>query len=265
VYPCGGRELLERIAHERPRLSPTMQVIGDYCIRAHARLHRVGIEEVAAQCGAAPSSVVRFARLFGHKGYQDFKTAFLQGAALLADPRIDAATPPAVWPAGPCAHLLKHLDEDVAQLSELQTLILGREFQQAVRWMQGIPGLTLTYRGEFDRLVAIHLGNALQRVGKQVSLVDWASQSRWRFDACLGIQIAIDLEQVVEPVDNGSRLREGHPGRPGRMVLVVGLVVHPDHAHPEPDRLVLSIAGSSLGRRVQKALSMVNMIEVALG
>jgi hypothetical protein len=238
-----GGALLGLILGELPQLSPTMRAIGRYCVRVHARLHLMGIDEVASECGTVPSSVVRFARRFGHSGFHDFKRAFLDGAAL---------TPPGAVPGED--HLLGHLDEDVFQLSELRVLIQDSAFRQALRWLDDSSALSLTYRGEFDRLVAIHLGNALQRVGKCVVLSDRPQQA--------GILIDIDLERTDLPaedvVEQGwlsiSRQVSLHGTRRHRLLS----------AQPEAGRLVLVIAGSTLGRRLQKALSIADTIEAAL-
>jgi Helix-turn-helix domain, rpiR family len=234
-----GGALLGLILGELPQLSPTMRTIGRYCVRVHARLHLMGIDEVASECGTVPSSVVRFARRFGHSGFHDFKRAFLD-ATTLPLPGED--------------HLLGHLDEDVFQLSELRVLIQDSAFRQALRWLDDSSALSLTYRGEFDRLVAIHLGNALQRVGKCVVLSDRPQQA--------GILIDIDLERTDLPAEGVVEQ--------GRLSISRQVSLHGTRRHrllsaqPEAGRLVLVIAGSTLGRRLQKALSIADTIEAAL-
>jgi hypothetical protein len=58
-----GPALLLQIQTRLPELSPIMRSIGRYCVRMHARLHLMSIDEVSDLCGTVPSSVVRFARL----------------------------------------------------------------------------------------------------------------------------------------------------------------------------------------------------------
>jgi DNA-binding MurR/RpiR family transcriptional regulator len=70
-------ELTERIRLTLPELSAQFQAIGNYCLSNLACLHRMRIEDVSEHCGARPSTIVRFAKLFGLKGYKELKVAFL--------------------------------------------------------------------------------------------------------------------------------------------------------------------------------------------
>lgn len=72
--------LTERIRLTLPGLSAQFQAIGNYCLSNLECLHRMRIEDVSEHCGARPSTIVRFAKLFGLNGYKELKVAFLDEA-----------------------------------------------------------------------------------------------------------------------------------------------------------------------------------------
>jgi hypothetical protein len=69
--------LTERIELALPLLSPQFRAIGQYCLENAAGLHRMRIEDVSLNCGARPSTIVRFAKRFGLNGFKELKFAFL--------------------------------------------------------------------------------------------------------------------------------------------------------------------------------------------
>lgn len=71
------RSLTERLEQELPLLSPQFRAIGRYCLENAAGLHRMRIEDVSLNCGARPSTIVRFAKRFGLNGFKELKFAFL--------------------------------------------------------------------------------------------------------------------------------------------------------------------------------------------
>lgn len=78
VIQAGGMSSLpERIELALPLLSPQFRAIGQYCLENAASLHRMRIEDVSLNCGARPSTIVRFAKRFGLNGFKDLKFAFL--------------------------------------------------------------------------------------------------------------------------------------------------------------------------------------------
>lgn len=80
-------QLTERIQLELPRLSRQFRAIGLYCLENAARLHRMRIEDVSVNCGARPSTIVRFAKHFGLSGYKELKFAFLGETPAMDDAR----------------------------------------------------------------------------------------------------------------------------------------------------------------------------------
>lgn len=72
--------LAERIRLTLPELSAQFQAIGNYCLSNTSSLHRMRIEDASQQCGARPSTIVRFAKRFGLNGYKELKVAFLDEA-----------------------------------------------------------------------------------------------------------------------------------------------------------------------------------------
>jgi Helix-turn-helix domain, rpiR family len=250
-----GRELILQIESRLPQLSPIMRSIGGYCIRTHAWLHETSIDEVADHCGTVPSSVVRFTRLFGRQGFQDFKWAFRDCRERSPEVGPDAK-------AGPSARLLNMFDEDVHQLSELRTLLQQDVFQVAIDWIRGQPKVSLTFFGEFDRMVAVHLGNALQHAGKVVLLADRLPSRALRPAQAHVTCVNVDLERPglhrVHPTPSGEPAPIG-----GHQIDVQGVDRH-FSVRASPHTLCLPVSGSTLGRRLQKALSMANTIGAAL-
>jgi DNA-binding MurR/RpiR family transcriptional regulator len=251
-----GPALLLQIQTRLPELSPIMRSIGRYCVRMHTRLHLMSIDEVSDLCGTVPSSVVRFARLFGHRGFHDFKLAFLDPPSKARDAVNDQAAPRST--------LLSSLDEDVYQLSELRLLIEDDAFQIALAWIREQPRLTLTFQGELDRLVAMHLGDALQRLGKCVLLADpcqLRAHQAHRADG-QGTCICLDLERPRLHAERS--VDAGHlTGFDGHQVHLLG-TDRLRGATVSAQQLTLPVFGSTQGRRLQKALSIADTIEAAL-
>jgi Helix-turn-helix domain, rpiR family len=253
----GGPDLLRQIEARLPQLSPIMRSIGGYCVRSHAWLHQTSIDEVADRCGTVPSSVVRFARLFGHKGFHDFKRAFLDRGVKPVDGSRDD-------PSGPHAKLLSHLDEDVHHLSDLRTLLQDDAFRVALDWIREQPRLSLSFHGELDRMVAMQLGDALQRGGKFVLMIDQCQARAQQLADAAVTCIHLDLERPRLHAERSFRSgsRSG-VGSGGHQIHLLGT----DRLHGpnvSVDTLTLPVFGCTLGRRLQKALSIANTIESAL-
>jgi Helix-turn-helix domain, rpiR family len=250
-----GHVLLDKIQARLPQLSPLMRSIGAYCLRMHAWLHQMSIEEVAGQCGTVPSSVVRFTRLFGHRGYQDFKLAFLDQSlrpALTARP---TAPSPSTW-------FLSQLEEDIYQLSALRDLLQGDAFLAALTRIRAHDRLVLTHLGERDRMAAMQLGDALQRIGKIVLLTDPVrtnAATPWAGEA---LQVVIDLDRPARPGPTGRSQASTDAGV-GKRIDLIG-TDRLQQAQLTPDNVSLPIFGNTPGRRMQKVLSIADTIEVAL-
>lgn len=101
-----GRPLLQEVASSYAALSPQLKVIARYVERHHEALPRQRIQDVAARCQVQPSAVVRFAKRFGLRGYQELKQALgtpwetLAAASghptapLISPPQLPASTRP---------------------------------------------------------------------------------------------------------------------------------------------------------------------------
>lgn len=83
--------LIEEIELALPLLSPQFRAIGRYCLENASNLHRMRIEDVSLQCGARPSTIVRFAKRFGLNGFKELKFAFLEEPAV-AEQEVPAAS-----------------------------------------------------------------------------------------------------------------------------------------------------------------------------
>jgi Helix-turn-helix domain, rpiR family len=255
-----GRELIEQIQARMPELSPIMQSIGGYCLRTHDRLHEQSIDQVAGHCGTVPSSVVRFTRLFGHRGYHDFKLAFLgRKREACAEARsVDADEPGLV-----SSRLLGSLDEDLHQLAQVRTLLEAETFQTALNWIRSQSRMSLTFHGELDRMVAMHLGDVLQAAGKFVLLADSCQIGHPAEGAAEPVCIHVDLERGRGPAYPSSTDRSGLVVRRGQHVHLLGTqrLLKPTTFM---QKLTLPVFGSTLGRRLQKALSIADTISTAL-
>jgi Helix-turn-helix domain, rpiR family len=253
-----GPELVKQLEQALPRLSPKLREVARFCLVHRAQIHRARIQDVATRCNTVPASVVRLAKQLGHEGFHSFKFAFMDavpgpGGALRPDDVQAQASSAA-------RHWLSQFDDDLDRLADLRSLIVDEVFSRALSWIHDSPALTITYQGEFDRLIALHLGNVLHRLGKVVMLADRTRHpAPDRTHLTMDIQIEDQLPEQVTP----DTL---HPAteRAGRRIEWVWVK---DPGLPSPPSAAslatLPIGGQRLGQRVQKALAMIEVIEVA--
>lgn len=246
--------MLELIQARLPELSPTMRSIGSYCVRKHARLHTLTNDEVSDTCGTVPSSDVRFARLFGHKGLHDFKLAFLGRLELSSIAGVGVVY-------SPQSKLLSNLEEDVHQFSELKYLVQSDVFNEALVWIGECTSFSLIFTGELDWLAAMNLGDVLQRLGKNVLLAD-SSRRGYQLSCGKHVRINLDLERPFvntdQPFTTDQRVEIS-----GRQVNLIGTKRLRD-AVISRHQLTLPVFGNTLARRLRKALSIAEAIEAAL-
>jgi DNA-binding MurR/RpiR family transcriptional regulator len=146
-----GQPLLREMASSYAALSPQLKVIARYVERHHDTLGQQRIQDVAARCQVQPSAVVRFAKRFGLRGYQELKLALDSSWAPLAEatapagkPGADDASPPPTAPAGPapaadsCARQVQDgLDAAAAHLDQLRSALHSSAYEAIGRRLAG--------------------------------------------------------------------------------------------------------------------------------
>ena len=80
-----------RIAEKYSKMTKAEKRIADYFMKQSGNLQLVSITELAEQCKVADSTIFRFCKMLGYKGYNDFKLALAkeQGSAMGASARPD--------------------------------------------------------------------------------------------------------------------------------------------------------------------------------
>lgn len=216
-----------------PHLSSTMRTLARYCLHHHASLHRLSITDVSQACATVPSTVVRFARRLGFDGFQSFKLAFVAVPAFAyADaPSQLRARSVLMDPA-----LLVRLDETASALAGMRQMVQQPDFYLAAQWLRDAQALTLTFHTEFDRLVAMHLGDVLGAAGKQVALLDHPVGQRKARTQALQVEVHV------------SEARRA-PG------LAFALA---------RDTLNLEVPGQRSSYRIQNALCLADLLGLAL-
>lgn len=121
--------LTERIRLALPELSAQLQAIGNYCLSNLEGLHRMRIEDVSEHCGARPSTIVRFAKLFGLKGYKELKVAFLDEGRTQIDDRKE----PTPWHEAGNETSALHTARNILILGDATTLSLASYIECALR------------------------------------------------------------------------------------------------------------------------------------
>lgn len=84
-----------RIAEKYSKMTKAEKRIADYFMQQGGNLQLVSITELAEQCKVADSTIFRFCKMLGYKGYNDFKLALAKeqgsamGASSLPDDELD--------------------------------------------------------------------------------------------------------------------------------------------------------------------------------
>ena len=68
-----GREVLASIRTQYPSFTPVERTIADYVLNHGAKVVRLPIRQLAYECAVGESSIVRFCKRVGQKGYPDFR------------------------------------------------------------------------------------------------------------------------------------------------------------------------------------------------
>ncbi len=248
VQPLEGMALLDAIARSQQRMSRTLQHVAAFCLEHHVRIHRCTITEVARACGTVPSTVVRFARLFRHPGYQSFRLAFVPPTASKPGASVRVATPgdgalPTTWP-----DELAQLGRALAGLGHLKATLV---FAQALQWLGQAHALVLSHGSELDRLVALHLADKLHPSGKQIILSDQPLAPGAHMPVAHLLNIEVSLTRPVVALSTGGVRRHNC-----RQVLLLGqpLTNNTPSPTPGPERVVLPIEAAHASHRLHMAL-----------
>lgn len=261
VQPHRPQPLLDWIASDLDGLSPSFRAIGRFLLANHAVLQHMQIGDVASRCGTADSTVVRFARRFGHSGYPDLKLALLLASAASgagAGPSPGNRPAPDQRPGDTRTDaLVGRVEEAVHRLNGLKVVVQSPEFLNIAKQLRHAACFTLSYGGEYDRLVAMYLGDALEQAGKTVMLTDRLVQRITPRHEASGITVAIHLESLAQ--DGAAKPPAMTLGTP--QLSLIGTTGMPMPSITPP---VIWVAGNSLGHRAQTAMTLSDALVGAL-
>lgn len=248
--------LLDWIESELGALSPSFHAIGLFFLKNWSALQSMQIGEVASRCGTADSTVVRFARRFGYSGYPDLKMALLlESAATRLGARggeFHGPTPVSPTRDTRTDALVGKVDEAVHRLNGLKAVIRSPEFLSLSKQLRHSACFTLTYGCEYDRLVAMYLGDALERAGKTVILMDRPFRRLLPRHEASGIRLAIHLELLVAEAGTTEQAALTPGALQPSLIGTSGLLMPRPSINPP----VLWVAGHSLGHRAQIAMTL---------
>lgn len=170
-------EGLIRQVHERyARLSKTNKLIAEY-LTQHPNEMAVGsVNSLAQKCQVHPSSLVRFAQLFGFSGFRDLQELFRQRLVTAApgfearaarmrseiDERPDN---------GASVHLREVALRDIASIEDLMDTVQERDLRAAIDLLHEAHTIYLLGQLRSEPIVLL-LRYVLTMIGKRVSLLD---------------------------------------------------------------------------------------------
>ena len=71
---------IERLSHMLPELSPELRKAAEWILENPQRIAMTSARQIAAACHVKPNTLVRLARTLDCKGFDDFKSAFVEDA-----------------------------------------------------------------------------------------------------------------------------------------------------------------------------------------
>lgn len=198
-----GKALLSAIYMDQGQLSPKLRNLAIFCLRNAHVIHRMRILELAAQTDNIPSTVVRFAKRYGYRGFHDFKWAFLQESGLAASvqPSLLAQTRPTTQHAAQW-----ELDTASSNAIALKDVVSTTSFQQAVRWTQSASAIGLLPRAAEDRVIALHLELLLMRLNCPVVMLNEQQYLQGGDTAQVDVLFDIDIGLREKSADYGKVL-----------------------------------------------------------
>ena len=168
--------LREAFQHRFAVLSPHLQRIAQYALGDPNRFALQTVAETARETGVQPSTLIRFAKVFGFSGFSEMQRVFrlrlIEGAPSFRDQihehrgKLEAAAEN-----DPAAILSEFADASALALSHLKADIDGDALQEAVRMMDGAKAIcVIGQRRGFP--VAAYLAYGLIRLEYRCHLLD---------------------------------------------------------------------------------------------
>jgi DNA-binding MurR/RpiR family transcriptional regulator len=169
-------QLLKSISQEYETLSKQLKVIARHIEQHRDHLGLEGIQDVAGQCGVAPSAVVRFAKHFGFSGFTEMQRIFRDGLARQIAPsgtyetRIREVIESGAGNLSAIDIAHEFLGGSIAGMEELRNGLRGTSFKKAVDLLAEADAIWIVgSRRSFP--VAAYLDYALQHTDKRIGLV----------------------------------------------------------------------------------------------
>ncbi len=177
--PKSFDELRDRIAERHGRLAGRLRQIAEFALQHPNDLALGTVATVSARAGVQPSAVIRFANLFGFKGFIDLQQVFRERLvaaspsyreriAAMRQSRNGRARGNATDP----AHVLAEFVADgIAALEHLQQQIRPAEMERAVKALARARDIGVLAQGRAFP-VAFYLNYALRRLDQRSQLID---------------------------------------------------------------------------------------------
>ena len=199
--------LREAFQHEFEGLSPHLQRIAQYALGDPNRFALQTVAETARETGVQPSTLIRFAKVFGFSGFSEMQRVFrlrlIEGAPSFRDQihehrrNLEAAAE-----SDPSAILHGFADASALALNHLKTDIDGDALRDAVRMMDAAKQIyVIGQRRAFP--VAAYVAYGLIRLEYQCLLLDSVGGMLPQQVATIGVDdllIAVSFAEYAQPV-----------------------------------------------------------------
>ena len=202
-----GARLREAFQHQFEGLSPHLKRIAQYALGDPNRFALQTVAETARETRVQPSTLIRFAKVFGFSGFSEMQQVFrlrlIEGAPSFRDRihehrgRLEAAAAD-----DPSAILHGFADASAVALDHLKADVDGDSLREAVRMMDGAKAIfVIGQRRAFP--VAAYLSYGLIRLEYRCHLLDSVGGMLPQQVATIGVDdllVAVSFAEYAPPV-----------------------------------------------------------------
>lgn len=158
------------------------------------------LTEVANLCNVGESTVLRFCRKLGFKGYQDFKLALARDLALIQR-KDDSAE---------ISYIGKVKQNMIQAIENTFSLIDNEQLQQAINYVKNSDNVVI-YGVSSSGIAGLDMQNRLMRIGKYINVINDShnqmihSNSLTSGSTIIAISLTGSTKDIVDAVDNGKQ------------------------------------------------------------
>ncbi|WP_322908101.1 MurR/RpiR family transcriptional regulator [Paenibacillus campi] len=154
--------ILHILEEELAKLSPQERRLAHYILQQPSSISRMGITQLATQCGISPATVTRFCKTFHFEGFPDFK---MKLAAELAQHSIPGSYQDVIA-GNPLAEIVKAIESNhVSSINDTTRLLSLPRLEQAIGYLIRARRIDL-YGIATSSIVAQDFYQKLIRIGK---------------------------------------------------------------------------------------------------